>query len=119
MYYFAKDGNYGPRSYLTEVEEREEQLDWAMIIPTWHWTDAMWELLKEEDGIERFNLASHYSIGVHILYEGTCRTCFLSREQLPKSSSIKEDTDAPITINADSSWVVEGEGELWTHTSSM
>jgi hypothetical protein len=119
MHYFAIAGGYGPRTDIDEATERGETVYWNMIIPTSHWTTEMWELIHGAEDEKRYGIANHYSIGVHKLYKGACKTCFLSKDELPASSSIKhEDDDPVIEIKADDTWFVKEEGELWTHTST-
>lgn len=63
MYYFTKAGEYGKYS-PTNGQEYEGESVW-MAIPTWHWSDEQWDVIHSVAGSERYELAQHFSMGIH------------------------------------------------------
>jgi hypothetical protein len=64
MYFFTSTGEYGKRT--DESDELYCHKEWRwMAIPTWHWTDDMWDEIHSVAGNERYALASHFSMGIH------------------------------------------------------
>lgn len=84
FYYFTKDGEYGRNT--NEAWEAMSGKDGLMAIPTWSWTDPMWDTVHSVAGLERYELANHYSIGIHD-WDGrdeyaTCQVCHLHPEDV-------------------------------------
>ncbi len=63
MYFFTKTGEYGKRTPEND-KEYEGKGGW-MAVPTWTWTEAMWDEIHSVAGSERYALASHFNIGIH------------------------------------------------------
>lgn len=76
QHYFAKTGEYGLRETLTDDTQ------WDMIIPTWHWSEPMWNLMESTTTSKRYDLATHFSINVHRVFSGKCQVCKLSNGEL-------------------------------------
>jgi hypothetical protein len=79
MYYFTKTGEYGKTSTNPD--------DWQGIgVPTWYWTNDMWQEIYSSKGMRRYKLAEHFNYGFHSFVdrepETECAECELNREQL-------------------------------------
>ena len=97
-YYYHNNGDYGP------VENMDEDTEWTMIVPTFHYTREMWNAIhKCPDGL-RLGLARHFGVSIHDFgYEkelDTCNDCHLTVEELNieqlnyYANHLEEDTDA-------------------------
>lgn len=79
--YITEKGDYGDSAaaYSDEVE-------WKVIVPTFFFTDDMWEAFDACDPSERMDLHFHFSLGspVHDIQEeyGQCSYCHLTLEEL-------------------------------------
>lgn len=78
--YITKDGDYGDASARDEVE-------WKTIVPTFFFTDEMWEAFDACEPSERADLHWHFSIGqlVHNIeddYLDQCSYCGLTWTEL-------------------------------------
>jgi hypothetical protein len=76
QYYFTKSGDYGPRHTMPK-----DSVKW-MIIPTSHWTEHMWIVIKNATNELRYDVANHFSINIHSISKGVCKGCKLNPEQL-------------------------------------
>ena len=85
MYFFVRTGEYGKRTDESDEMYCDKGLGW-MAIPTWDWTDSMWDMIHSVAGNERYALASHFRMGIHD-WDGRdasaeCNFCHLNPEDV-------------------------------------
>ena len=85
MWFFTKDGAYGKRTPESDELYCDKNLGW-MAIPTWSWTDSMWETIHSATNADRYAMASHLGMGIHNWLtrddDEQCEMCCLTREQV-------------------------------------
>jgi hypothetical protein len=76
--YFTDDGLYGDRNDMPS-----DLHNW-IIIPTDHWSDAMWQVIDSVANDERADMACHMQSGHDLRrgLHGTCYLCNLTAEEL-------------------------------------
>ena len=78
--YITADGDYGDASGVDR-----DAIDWKVIVPTWFYTDEMWECFDSAEPTRRDALHSHFAIGAGAhRTDGAreCTTCGLTPEEL-------------------------------------
>ena len=74
-----------PNGYYASVVGRIE-------IPTDHFTEPMWEAIRNATDDARIGLASHFNVGIHTYANGVCKVCGLGSEDVPRQQVSKPKT---------------------------
>lgn len=85
MYFFTDTGEYGERTPESDELYSGKGTGW-MALPTWSWTDAMWDEIHSVGGSERKPLATHFGMGIHDWdgrdADAECQFCHLNPEDV-------------------------------------
>ena len=93
QHYFNKDGSYG-----VATVKIYETGNFNMIIPTSHWNQDMFELIAGWANEHRYELAKHFSMDIHELTKGVCRTCTLDLERLDGQYTVIKENNTWVAI---------------------
>lgn len=85
--YFASNGDYGDvdlRNDWTDLVQRYRPKGVSLTATvTEHWTDVMWEAIKNAPPKQRSEMANHISVGIHLTNNtDVCKWCGISKDLL-------------------------------------
>ena len=88
--YITAEGDYGDAYGIDR-----DVVEWRVIVPTWFYTDEMWERFDSEEPTTRNQLHCHFAIGAGShRTDGAreCTTCGLTPEQLGVDFFTRDET---------------------------